>query len=513
LCDEALAEFSSYSEVWFLKGRAHAELGQSRLAFRALKRALRLNSKHGPTAYELTKILYNRGRSGMATAMAKHALELGVDAPFIHDIAAGRPGPPPTMASSRPWSPAPTIVAGQVSPRAERAACRGVFLIVGSSYCGSTLLNILLGSHPKVVGGGELHWLVHESAVVREREGGCVFCGNACKIWTPEVRNNVNSSNLYDVTARAFSKPIVCDASKMPDWSSFMATAAKAPMVRILLVKHPLRHVASFVEKARRLDYMKSMTSIDRILDQLTKRYIEARTERVDILLRYEDLVSGPRAATTELLAKFDLDYDPAMENWRTAEHHYIGGNAGPRSQIAPTNRPDGGFLQRKYNRDDVFIDDSFATVLSPEEIERVLKHPLAKAMIKDFGYEPEIIVQSASCGRSMDAPSAETSLRRAPVRLIGPFEPDGGYRFLARLELLPQHLYLAAMADTEQAYRRSPLILLQDGLPLGPAHTAHRDIADLGEGRFSHWNDVLYFSTSDNSDPNTNGRKYSVGL
>lgn len=63
--------------------------------------------------------------------------------------------------------------------------------------------------------------------------------------------------------------------------------------------------------------------------------------------------------------------------------------------------------------------------------------------------------------------------------------------------------------ADTE-ACECSPLLLYEDGKPLGPAHSVHRDIADDGHGRFSHWHSQgIVFSASDNSDPNSNGRHY----
>src|ERR1700754_1564360 len=59
-----------------------------------------------------------------------------------------------------------------------------------------------------------------------------------------------------------------------------------------------------------------------------------------------------------------------------------------------------------------------------------------------------------------------------------------------------------------EQASR---LTLCEDGWPLGPAHAAPGDIAKVGKGRFSYWGSSIVFSTSDNSDPNTNGRTYEV--
>lgn len=55
-----------------------------------------------------------------------------------------------------------------------------------------------------------------------------------------------------------------------------------------------------------------------------------------------------------------------------------------------------------------------------------------------------------------------------------------------------------------------SKLQLYEDGKPLGPAHTDHEIIRNVGLGRFSHWKTGLWFSASDNSNPLTNGRVYS---
>lgn len=56
-----------------------------------------------------------------------------------------------------------------------------------------------------------------------------------------------------------------------------------------------------------------------------------------------------------------------------------------------------------------------------------------------------------------------------------------------------------------------SSLKIFENGKELGPAHSLHKDIRDLGQGRFSHWGNELYFSSSDNSDPLTNGRVYTI--
>jgi len=67
---------------------------------------------------------------------------------------------------------------------------------------------------------------------------------------------------------------------------------------------------------------------------------------------------------------------------------------------------------------------------------------------------------------------------------------------------------------DTPEFPRRSTVELYENGMRLGPSHSDFEDIATIGQGRFSHTKKngaTLYWSTSDNSDPNTNGRAYWV--
>ncbi len=56
-----------------------------------------------------------------------------------------------------------------------------------------------------------------------------------------------------------------------------------------------------------------------------------------------------------------------------------------------------------------------------------------------------------------------------------------------------------------------SLLAVFEGDQRLGPPHTLHQEIREVGLGRYSHWRGWLYFSTSDNTDPNANGRRYSV--
>ncbi len=63
---------------------------------------------------------------------------------------------------------------------------------------------------------------------------------------------------------------------------------------------------------------------------------------------------------------------------------------------------------------------------------------------------------------------------------------------------------------DPTVEHGNSPVMIYEDGKPLGPAHSNFADISKLGHGRFSYWTDQGFiFSTGDGSDPNSNGRRY----
>jgi len=106
---------------------------------------------------------------------------------------------------------------------------------------------------------------------------------------------------------------------------------------------------------------------------------------------------------------------------------------------------------------------------------------------------------------RGRSATASPASAQAKALHPISSFEAQGGHTFSSRLPAgLPP-------GDAQEDPGRSRLQVLEDGVPLGPAHALHSAIADEGEGRYSHWGDSLLFSSSDNSDPRTNGRAYHL--
>jgi 2-polyprenyl-3-methyl-5-hydroxy-6-metoxy-1,4-benzoquinol methylase len=92
-------------------------------------------------------------------------------------------------------------------------------------------------------------------------------------------------------------------------------------------------------------------------------------------------------------------------------------------------------------------------------------------------------------------------------VPLTPPFERENGMAWQVRL---PE---LSDTADDMDAPYRSRLVLLENGRPLWLRHTMHEEIRTRGGGTYSHWQDRVIFSTTDNSDPNANQRVYQIAF
>lgn len=86
-------------------------------------------------------------------------------------------------------------------------------------------------------------------------------------------------------------------------------------------------------------------------------------------------------------------------------------------------------------------------------------------------------------------------------VALAGPFKRDDRNCFVCSLP--PDW--------SSEANGQSEIVLFEDGEQIGPRACSHDDVRSLGFGRFSHWDGALYFSASDNSNPNLNGRTYAI--
>ena len=92
----------------------------------------------------------------------------------------------------------------------------------------------------------------------------------------------------------------------------------------------------------------------------------------------------------------------------------------------------------------------------------------------------------------------------RSPHELgVTSYHPELGHCFLAPLPQFCDRSDNVGKSD-------SPIVLFEEVSELA-GHCHHAAVRQLGGGRYSHWADTLFFSATDNSNPNTNGRRYRI--
>lgn len=101
----------------------------------------------------------------------------------------------------------------------------------------------------------------------------------------------------------------------------------------------------------------------------------------------------------------------------------------------------------------------------------------------------------------------SEAKSKRKELLLSGPYLKEGSNGWLIRL---PELRHVSGEAGRPN---HSSLRLLENGEMLTYAHAPLVTIRVFGGGRYRHDREMLYFSTSDNSDPNRNGRRYSISF
>jgi hypothetical protein len=122
-------------------------------------------------------------------------------------------------------------------------------------------------------------------------------------------------------------------------------------------------------------------------------------------------------------------------------------------------------------------------------------------------GSEPETLVVAPSEWSQKKVAATKFHVVAGRVRRLElPFKHCQGHKFAVSV------LDLKEVADDVMPnHDASPIFIFEDGKQLGMPHAIHAEIVKFGAGRFSHWSEELLFSSSDNSDPRTNGRTYTI--
>ena len=224
-----------------------------------------------------------------------------------------------------------------------------ILYIVGLGHSGSTLLDLLLGSHTQAVGLGELGVLSSRSSEgSRElalREQPCT-CGTPSRLdcpfwggvdrWLHEehgtslmkialdapLRSDRVAANraLYSTISELTGRRYLVDSSKSRSRLRSLIEA-QFDVRPIHLVREPHGVVYSNVRKGRSwLHYSGHYASST----LKTHRLLAARPH---LLVRYEELAAEPEAVVRRIVEWVGLEFEPGQLCWTEFEHHQLSGN------------------------------------------------------------------------------------------------------------------------------------------------------------------------------------------
>lgn len=283
-----------------------------------------------------------------------------------------------------------------------------VLAVHGMSYSGSTLLSLMLDTHSAIYGGGELHWLLERKKKKLDFYSGCAHCFENCKFWTHENMEGINEKKFYAHISNVFKKKIILDASKMPDWFEYIKNEqieSAVEFVDILLIKHPLRQLASIISNIvfRQLQDLSKIEGVfydemEKWIRRCSKFYepffqtVGSEKRQFTFLLRYEDLVLSPEQALFPLLKSLGIGYESKLKNCYDFPHHIIGGNAGASYQILKTwvaKKEETHPIRKKQyqNHRGVFLDNKYREIFSPGQLEWLRNHDGVQKLNDVLGY------------------------------------------------------------------------------------------------------------------------------
>ncbi|SHI37703.1 hypothetical protein SAMN04488096_101346 [Mesonia phycicola] len=286
-----------------------------------------------------------------------------------------------------------------------------VIFIIGTGHCGSTLLDLLLGSHSEMVSLGEVYKVLNFENEVPV----CNICGENCELWTPELRDRLikyyNPSISQRVLAKLFSKQkkeflfyskifqdtgkdILVDSSKNAGW---ILRNGK------VLVENGIKPILIYLSRDGRAvvnSYFRKYP--ERGLDNIAENW-NARVKKINqvyskwdfgskLSVKYKNLAQQPVEVVKAIVDLIEVNYEPEMMRFWEHKHHLVSGNAGTKSMLVKFHKENEHKDWIKLNSKGYYknhelgirFDERWKTELSKTQIKSIEKiiHSLNKEII-----------------------------------------------------------------------------------------------------------------------------------
>ena len=233
------------------------------------------------------------------------------------------------------------------------APCVNLLYIAGSSHSGSTLIDLILGSHTQIESLGEAKKIPKilgalQSGFLPKPVCSCHAPIVDCDFWKSSLlfetldssqRERITFDSSADLAmarrSLAFrNKSVLLDSSKNLGRLGFLAREAGFSITCLHLTRDPRAVAFSAIRKTERSGPVKNRMrflckhTLDwSALNRKIRRRYRKNAELSYLHLRYEDFVFQPESSLSKVLQLLDLEFEPAQVRFRDFAHHNIEGN------------------------------------------------------------------------------------------------------------------------------------------------------------------------------------------
>jgi len=266
--------------------------------------------------------------------------------------------------------------------------------IAGAGHSGSTLLGLLLGSHPDAfyIGEGAKTRFLGD-ARKPEHKRVCKLCGPDCEVWGDFAV--APSPDLYEQVSRRTGRRRIIDSTKNLEWLAQQVSSVRrhgGQPALIFLVRDGRAVINSRVRKYP-----------DRAPEELIRSWMERMVQTEMFFqafvgpkcrVRYEQLATDPEGTLSTACAALGIPYESGMLDFTRGPHHVLGGNNGTQWQVARTMSSSFvklGARTRPYYADHpkgIVLDLRWVDELSAEVL--ALFETIAGAQNADLAWQPE---------------------------------------------------------------------------------------------------------------------------
>lgn len=206
-----------------------------------------------------------------------------------------------------------------------------VVYIVATTHSGSTLIDVMLGSHSKGTSLGEFMRSKKFGKVPIEDR--CKCCRRSCAHWNKFCEDKKRIKSPHEAAFNAFETPIIIDSSKKVKWLN--RTIPRLPedidykIIRLYrsfggnlytpyLGKSPDKISGKFEIKKNLIYHRKLDKTINRV----------AENSSGVAIVYYEDLAKYPEETLKDLCLFLDIEFEKGMLSYWKYDHHLTWGSS-----------------------------------------------------------------------------------------------------------------------------------------------------------------------------------------